>query len=71
MTTLLLNEFSKEHRKVEEQQATIAELRTNSAKQTVTVAQQQKQIHASHRRVTESDARVEAANPAPRVASDN
>ena len=36
---MLLNEFLKEHRKVEEQQATIAELKSNSA-------QQQKQIEA-------------------------
>jgi hypothetical protein len=42
MTTLLLNEFLKEHRKVEEQQATIAELTTSSAKQAVTVAQEQR-----------------------------
>jgi uncharacterized coiled-coil protein SlyX len=30
---MLLNEFLKEHRKVEEQQATIAELKSNSAQQ--------------------------------------
>src|SRR4029077_15291240 len=36
---MLLDEFLKEHRKVEKQQATIAELKSNSA-------QQQKQIEA-------------------------
>jgi trimeric autotransporter adhesin len=39
VNAMLLNEFLKEHRKVSEQQGTIAELKT-------TVAQQQKQIEA-------------------------
>jgi len=44
VNAMLLNEFLKEHRKVEEQQATIGELKSNDAKQEATVAQQQKEI---------------------------
>jgi len=54
---LLLNEFLKEHRKVEEQGALIA--------------QQQKQIEALTAGLQKVAARVEASNPAPRVVSDN
>jgi uncharacterized coiled-coil protein SlyX len=43
---VLLNEFLKEHRKVEEQQATIAQLESKVAKQELTATQQQKQIEA-------------------------
>jgi hypothetical protein len=46
VNAMLLNEFLKVHRKVEEQQATIAELKSSSAKQAATVAQQQQQIEA-------------------------
>src|SRR2546429_1911193 len=46
VNAMLLNEFLKEHRKVEEQQATITELKSSSAKQAATVAQQQKEIEA-------------------------
>ncbi len=49
VNAMLLNEFLKEHRKVEEQQATIGRLETTAAKQVATitelkstVAQQQK-----------------------------
>jgi uncharacterized coiled-coil protein SlyX len=43
---MLLNEFLKEHRKNEEQQATIAQLKSTDAKQETTIAKQQKQIDA-------------------------
>ena len=43
---MLLNEFLKEHRKVAEQQSTIAELKSALAKQQTTNAQQQQQIEA-------------------------
>lgn len=46
VNAMLLNEFLKEHRKVEKQQATIAEIRATMAKQEATVAQQQKEIEA-------------------------
>lgn len=53
VNAMLLNEFLKEHqraaeehRMVEQQQATIAELKSSSAKHAPTVAEQQKQITA-------------------------
>ena len=46
VNAMLLNEFLKEHRKVEEQQATITRLKSKVAKQELTAAQQQKQIEA-------------------------
>ena len=46
VNAMLLNEFLKEHRKNEEQQATIALLKSTDAKQEATIAKQQKQIEA-------------------------
>ena len=46
VNAMLLNEFLKEHRKNEEQQATIARLKSTDAKQEATIANQQKQIEA-------------------------
>src|SRR5947209_7295539 len=46
VNAMLLNEFLKEHRKAEEQQATITRLESKIAKQELTGAQQQKQIEA-------------------------
>jgi uncharacterized coiled-coil protein SlyX len=45
VNAMLLNEFLKEHRKVQEQQATIAELKSAIAEQKATNAYQQKQIN--------------------------
>jgi hypothetical protein len=46
VSAMLLNEFLKEHRKVEEQQATIAEVKSTAVKQATIIAQQQKDIAA-------------------------
>ena len=46
VNAMLLNEFLKEHRKVEEQGATIAELKSVAAKQETLNAQQQREIKA-------------------------
>jgi len=46
VNAMLLNEFLKEHRKNEEQEATIAMLRSSLAKQEATNEEQQKQIEA-------------------------
>jgi len=64
VNAMLLNEFLKEHRRVAEQQSTIAELKT-------TVAQQQKQIEALVAGLQKVTARVESSEPALRVANDN
>jgi septal ring factor EnvC (AmiA/AmiB activator) len=64
---LLLNEFLKEHKKVEEQQATIAQLKS-------TVAQQQKgmevltaQLKEQAAQIQKVSAQLEASKPAPQV----
>jgi uncharacterized coiled-coil protein SlyX len=74
----LLNEFLKEHRKVEEQDATIAGIKSTVAKQETTIAQQQKEITALTVSLKEQAAqirqvseRLELRRPAPRVATIN
>jgi hypothetical protein len=57
VNAMLLNEFLKAHRKLQEQQ--------------ITIERQQKQIEALTATVQKVTARVEAANPVPRVVSDN
>ena len=47
INAMLLNEFLKEHKKVEEQQTTIADLKSTASKQDATIAQQQKDFHAA------------------------
>ena len=57
VSAMLLNEFLKAHRKLQEQQTTME--------------RQQKQIEALTTGLQKVTARVEAANPVPRVVSDN
>jgi uncharacterized coiled-coil protein SlyX len=75
VNAMLLNEFLKEHRKVEDQESTIAELKTTVAKQREAfgskIAQQQKQIEALSAGLQKVTARVESNQTAPRVVSDN
>jgi len=58
---MLLNEFLKEHRKNEEQQATIAQLKSGMEALTATVKEQAAQIQ-------KVSAQFEASRSAPRVA---
>ena len=46
VNAMLLNEFLKEHRKVEEEQANIEQLQSSAARQQAVIAKQQKQIDA-------------------------
>ena len=46
VNAMLLNEFLKEHQKVQEREATIARLKSRAGKQEAASAQQQKQIEA-------------------------
>jgi uncharacterized coiled-coil protein SlyX len=59
INTMLLNEFLKEHRKVEEQQATITQLKSTLAKQQVTIAQQQRGMDAVTARLDEQAAQIQ------------
>jgi uncharacterized coiled-coil protein SlyX len=81
VNAMLLNEFLKEHRKVEEQQATIGGLETTAAKQETTIAElkstvakQEKGLQVVTARLEEQDSKIqkvsaqlEASKPAPQV----
>ena len=71
VNAMLLNEFLKEHRKMEEQDAMITELKS-------TVAQQQKGLQTLTARLEQQaaqiqkvSAQVEASKPAPQVVNNN
>jgi uncharacterized coiled-coil protein SlyX len=63
----LLNEFLKEHRTVQEQEATIAQLRSAVAKQEVTAAHQQTQIEALTAGLQKISAQLELSKSAPQT----
>ena len=74
VNAMLLNEFLKEHkavveeqRKVQEQGATIAQLKSVLAKQETAAAQHQKQIEALTAGLQKVSAQLEGSKPAPQV----
>ena len=71
VNAMLLNEFLKEHKKVEEQQASIAELKSTVAQQKndfqAKVAHQQEQIEALTAGLQKVSAQLEVSKTAPRV----
>ena len=75
VNAMLLNEFLKEHRKVEEQEATISQLKKEFQ---TAVAQQQKEIQALTAQLKEQaaqiqkvSAQIEVSKPAPRTVGNN
>ncbi len=78
VNAMLLNEFLKEHRMVEEQareireqKTTIGQLKATVAKQEATAAHQQKQIEALAAGLQKVSAQVEMSRPAPQTVVDN
>ena len=72
VNAMLLNEFLKEHRKMQEQDATIAQVKSTAAKQEATIAQQQKQIEALTAGLQTVSAQLELNKAAPQtVLNDN
>jgi uncharacterized coiled-coil protein SlyX len=67
VNAMLLNEFLKEHRTVQEQGATITQLKSMVEKQEAANAQQQKQIEALTTGFQKVSAQLEASKPAPQV----
>jgi hypothetical protein len=78
INAMLLNEFLKEHKKFEEQQATIAELKSTVAQQRkdfeVTIVQQQRgmevltaELKEQAAQIQKVSAQLEASKPAPQV----
>ena len=64
VNAMLLNEFLKEHRNVQE-------LKRDAARQEATIAQQQKQIDALTAGLQKVSAQLEASKPVPHVALNN
>jgi hypothetical protein len=64
VNAMLLNEFLKTHRKIEEQQATIEELRKDLQ---TTEMQQQKQIEALADSLQKVSSQLEVKNPVPQT----
>src|SRR5207249_239842 len=71
VNAMLLNEFLKEHRKVEEQQATITQVKSTVARQEATIAHQQKQIEALTAGLQKVSAQVETSKPASQMVLNN
>src|SRR4029079_10113973 len=65
VNAMLLNEFLKEHRKNQEQQATIIQLKSTDAKQEAIIAQQQEQIAALAAGLQKVSTQLELSRPAP------
>jgi len=68
VNAMLLNEFLKAHRKMEVQEATIAQLKSTVAKQEATAAHQEKQIEALTAGLQRVSAQVQMNQPAPQTA---
>jgi cytochrome c biogenesis protein ResB len=64
VNAMLLNEFLKEHRKVQEQEATISQLKQDLQ---ATAARQQKQIEALTAGLQKVSAQLEVSKPAPQT----
>jgi hypothetical protein len=71
VNAMLLNEFLKEHRKVEELAKIITELKSNAAKQEATAARQEKQIQALTVGLQKVSAQIEVNKPAPQMVLNN
>jgi len=63
VNAMLLNEFLREHRTVQEHEAIIAQVESNAAKQEATIARQQKQIEALTEGLQKVSAQLAAASP--------
>jgi uncharacterized coiled-coil protein SlyX len=71
VNAMLLNEFLKQHRKVQEQEATITDLRSMVENQEAANARQQKQIEALTAGLQKVTVRIEASQTAPQVVKNN
>ena len=71
VNAMLLNEFLKEHRKVEEQKAGLAQVKSTVSKQEDIIAKQQKQIEALTAGLQKVSEQMELAKAAPQIVADN
>ena len=68
VNAMLLNEFIKEHRTVQEQEVTIVQLKKDFQ---ATAARQQEQIEALTAGLQKVSAQIEASKPAPQMVLNN
>jgi len=71
VNAMLLNEFLKEHRKVEKLESTVAKQEVAAAKQEVKIAQQQKQIDTLTAGLQKVSAQLEMSKPSPQTVLNN
>jgi uncharacterized coiled-coil protein SlyX len=78
VNVMLLNEFLKEHKRVEEQQATIEQLKSNGAKQEATISELRKdmgvltaQLKEQGAQIQKVSAQIEVSKPAPQTVLNN
>jgi uncharacterized coiled-coil protein SlyX len=71
VNAMLLNEFLKEHRTVEELKSTVAKQEAAAAKQEATIARQQKQIEALTAGLQKVSDQLKLSGPAPHTVADN
>ena len=67
VNVMLLNEFLKEHKKVEEQQASIADLKSTVALQQKEMQVLTAQLKEQAAQIQKVSAQLEASKPAPKV----
>ncbi len=70
VNAMLLNEFLKEHCTVQEQGATITQLKSSAAKQEATITKQQKQIEALTTGLQKVSGQLELSKPSQMVVND-
>jgi uncharacterized coiled-coil protein SlyX len=71
VNAMLLNEFLKQHSKVEKLESTVAKQEVATAKQEATVARQQKQIEALTTGLQKVSAQLEVSKTAPQTVLNN
>ena len=71
VNAMLLNEFLKAHRKMQEQEATITQLKSGAAKKEAIAARQQEQIEALSAGLQKVSAQVQISKPTPQVVNNN
>ena len=71
VNAMLLNEFLKQHRQVQEQEATITQLKSTIAKQEATAAHQQKEIEALTAGLQRVSAQIQMSRSAPQIVLNN
>ena len=71
VNAMLLNEFLKEHRRVQELESTLARQETSAARQQAAIVVQQKQIDALTAGLQKVSAQLESSKPPPQTALNN